>query len=428
MHKNHGGDLMKKILILFLFTFICVNSSYAGGFQINEHGARAMGMGGAFTAQALDPSAIFFNAAGLSFLSGTNVMLGTTLIFPKSDFTGPSPSTTKTDMVSQIFYPSNLYLTHHLENGFAFGLGVYNPYGLGTEWNKDWVGRKLSVKTDLKTYFINPTVSYQLMDNLSIGVGVSYVLADVDLSFRVPTYSTLAPPTPAANDGYAELKADGSGFNFNVGLLYKPINDLSIGLSYRHSTEIEFSGDAKFTDMQALAFYFPGGDGETTITLPYNLLAGIAYNFTPDFTVELGFQYVGWSSYDSLIVDIAEGPNFPLTGKPLQTDSKSSKDWDDSFLLRFGAEYRFDKFAIRAGFVFDKTPQPDKSVEPMLPDADRNEFIVGFGYKVTNSLTFDLAYQLILFKDRTVTSPTNVFPGTYTSTANLIGVNFSYNF
>lgn len=413
---------------MFLIVSLIFGSQvFAGGFQINEHGAKAMGMGGAFTAQANDPSAIFFNPAGLGFQKGMKVMLGTTLIFPSTTFIGPTPLTTETKMKNQIFYPSNVYGTYAMENGIAFGLGVYNPFGLGTEWENDWVGRKLSVKTDLKTFFINPTVSYLVDDQLSLGVGVSYVLADVLLRFRVGTYSSLLPPpTPAAKDGTAELEADGTGINFNAGLLYKPMPELSIGLSYRHSTEIELSGDAKFSDMAALAQFFPGGAGKTTITLPSNILAGVAYDFTPYFTIEVGFQYVGWSSYDSLKVDIAEGPVSPLG--VLQKDMVSGKNWENVYLIRLGGEYRYEQFAFRAGYVYDKTPQPDKSVEPMLPDANRNEFTLGVGYKLTDALNVDFTYQLIIAADRTVTAPTNPLPGTYKSTAHLFGFNVGFGF
>lgn len=422
---------MKRFLLTFCcfvsISFIITSNAKGGGFQINEHGAKAMGMGGAFTAQANDPSAIFFNPAGLGFQQGMNLMLGTTLIFPSNKFIGPSPATTESKMKSQIFYPINIYGTYSLNDAITFGLGVYNPFGLGTEWDKDWVGKRLSIKTDLQTFFINPTVAYRVNEQLSLGFGVSYVLANVNMKFRLQTFSSLQPLTPATVDGTAELDADGNGFNFNVGLLYKPIEDLSLGLSYRHSTKLSLEGNAVFTDMQALQTYFPGGEGKTTITLPYNILFGVAYNFLPELTIEAGFQYVGWKLYDTLDIKIAEGPPAPLLGV-LQKGSRSPKDWENAFLLRLGGEYRFGEFALRAGYIFDKTPQPDKSVEPMLPDADRHELTLGLGYKLSENLDLNFAYQIILFNDRTVVSPTNTFPGTYKSKAHLFGINIGYKF
>lgn len=419
---------IRSCAVLLALAILISGIALAGGYQINEQHARSMGFAGAFVAQASDASAVYFNPAGLAFQKGWRFSGGTTLIIPSTKFTGPSPSTNTTSMESQIFYPSNLYLAFGMENGMTFGLGIYNPFGLGSEWPADWSGRRLSVKTDLRTFYINPSVGYRIDDRLAIGVGVSFIVGDVSLKFRVPTYSTLAPPTPAAKDGTALLEADGTGFGFNVGVLFKPTDRLSIGLSYRSKTDLEFSGEATFSDMQALGPYFPGGTGKTTLPLVNTFAGGVAYRVTDQLTVEADLQYVGWGKYKELKVDLEEGPAFPLTGRPLQSDMGSKKDWEDAYLVKIGAEYRMDRFAFRVGYIMDTTPQPDKSVEPMLPDADRNEFTMGVGYQFTESLSVDAAYQLILFKDRTVSTPVNTFPGTYKSSANLFGINIGYQF
>jgi long-chain fatty acid transport protein len=341
------------------------------------------------------------------------------------------PAATTTGLKKQLFFPSNAYVAYTLDNGLAFGIGFFSPFGLGTEWPAEWDGRRIALKTDIRTFFINPTVAYRINEQLSIGAGASYVFTDVKLKYRTRTYSTLTPPTPAAYDGTASLEADGNAFNFNVGLLYKPLEDLSIGLSYRHSTNVDYSGQASFKDMQALSPWFPGGEGKTTIELPNTFFGGVAYTITPDVTVEADLQYTGWACYDVLQIDIATGPAAPaaLGGGPLQkSPAPAMKDWKNVVMVRVGGEYRADPFAFRAGFIYDQTPQPDKSVEPMLPDANRVEFTLGLGYRITPAINADVAYQFILFSDRSVAAPTNAFPGTYATTANLFGLNLGYSF
>jgi long-chain fatty acid transport protein len=87
-----------------------------------------------------------------------------------------------------------------------------------------------------------------------------------------------------------------------------------------------------------------------------------------------------------------------------------------------------DKLALRAGFIYDATPQPDKAVDPTLPDANRIEVTVGAGYQLTGMISIEVAYQYVKASDRTVTAPTNSFPGTYKTTANLFGVNLGLKF
>lgn len=410
-------------------------SVFAGGYQINEHGARATGMGGAFVARALDGSAIYFNAAGLGFQKGMNLLVGTTLIFPSSTFTGPTPATTSTDMVSQVFYPSNLYGSYAVNEKLVVGLGIYNPFGLGTEWPTDWPtatdkrGSRISVKTDLQTFYINPTVAYKVNDQLSVGAGVSYIIANAEINYRAATYSTF-PTVPASVDGNVGLTGDGSGISFNVGVIYKPMEKLSVGLSYRSLAEIEFTGDATFTNMQALQSYFPGGEGKVTLPMPSNLQIGASYEVMPKLTVEGDFQYVGWSAYDQLEITLPTGPALPAIfgGQPLQkSPAPAKKDWLDGMLFRLGGEYTLnEKVMLRAGYIRDLTPQKTPYVEPMLPDADRNDISIGGGYKINDKMNVDASYLIVLFEDRNSTYPG--FNGTYKSSAHLFSVNFGYTF
>jgi long-chain fatty acid transport protein len=420
-----------KIKLLHLASFVlllalAVSVSFAGGYQINEHGARSVGMGGAFVARASDGSAMFFNPAGLGFQKGINLMLGTTLIMPSTTFTGPTPSTTETSMNSQTFFPSNFYASYSLKDKWVFGLGFFSPYGLGTEWPSTWVGSRLAVKTDLQTFYINPTVAYQVNDKLAFGAGLSVVLGTAKLSYNTTTYSTLAPPTPSATLGTATLDGSGNGVSFDVGVLYKATDKLSVGASYRSLVKLELKGTAAFTNMQALQSFFPGGDGSVTLPMPSNFLLGVAYAVSPKLTLEGDFQWVGWKSYDQLQVTLASGPASPL-GVLQKSPPAQIKNWDDGYLFRLGGEYTInEKFTARAGYIMDVSPQPPSKTEPMLPDGDRNDFSIGGTYQINNKLHVDLAYMLVLFNERKTNNKT--FPGTYKSSANLISIEFGYQF
>jgi long-chain fatty acid transport protein len=317
-------------------------------------------------------------------------------------------------------------------------LGVFTPYGLGTEWPSDWgktlsgvyLGSKTAVKTDLQTFYITPTVAYKVNDQLAFGVGINVVLGSAKLSYRVPTYSTFAPPTPATKDATASLDGTGNGVAFTLGALYKPTEKVSVGASYRSLVKIKFSGTASFTDMQALQTFFPGGDGSVTLPMPSNFQVGLAYTVSPELTVEGDFQWVGWKSYDQLQVTLATGPNAPpfLGGQPLQkSPAPQIKNWDDGYLFRIGGEYKVnDKLTLRAGYIADVSPQPPSKTEPMLPDADRNDFSIGGGYQINEKLRVELAYMLVLFNSRDAS--TAAFPGTYKSNASLISLEFGYQF
>jgi len=417
--------------------------AFAGGWQLNEHGARATGLGGAFVARAADPSAIYFNPAGLAFQKGFNLMAGATFILPSTKISAINGTTQTAEMESQVFYPPNLYVTYEFSDGLVGGLGVFTPYGLGSKYDKNWIGSQLSVETEVQTFYINPTIAYKLSDNFAVGAGVSFIYGTVTLNRRVPKYNTLTAMGGAylpSGPGLGEilLEGTGTGFGFNVGFIYKPTNCLSFGASFRSETMLEFSGDAVFSDMGAFGVggpagnLFPGGEGTATLPMPMNFQAGVAYKISDALTAEVDFQYVGWSAYDKLELDLPVGPTVTLIVGPGQTVTRSlqgpsseDKLWEDGYLFRAGLEYAYnDCWTFRAGGLLDYTPQPTAKMEPMLPDANRVDLTLGVGYKMSKDVTLDFSYMIVMFEDRTSTY--TPFKASYESVAHLIGFNIGY--
>jgi long-chain fatty acid transport protein len=388
---------------------IPLTAAFSGGFQLNEHGARAMGQGGAFAARASDLSAMYFNPAGLAYQNGTQFYAGVTLILPKTSFYGPDQLNTnqETKMVSQTFNPINVYASTQILDNLVVGIGVNNPYGLGTEWPADWSGRFISTKVDLQTFFFTPTIAYKFGDSFSLGVGMNYATGKVTLK-RVLS----DPFDPHAN---ADIEANGTGMGWNVGAMYKASKDLSIGVSYRSQVKIDATGTATFDPMRSV---YPAGDVSSSLTLPATGFLGVAFSPIKNLTLEADYQYVGWSSYKELAV----------TFKKDNSVSVSPKNYEDTYIIRIGGEYAMGDLQLRAGYLYDHTPAPTMYVEPLLPDASRNEVSVGLGYNLTKHLSVDLAYMFIKFDQRKAVGTALNFDGTYSSSANLFAVDLGYSF
>lgn len=395
---------------------------FAGGFQINEHSARAMAMGGAFTAVANDPSAIYFNAAGLTQLKGTHFLFGTTLIAPVSTFRGVAPAITEYDMNKQVFFPSHFWASHSVNDNLALGIGFTSPFGLGTQWDQNWVGRYLAIETSLKVFTISPVVAYKINDNISISAGLVYSWATVKITQK-------NAQTPFPGDAFITLDgSDNSAWGYNLGLLLKPTPQLSIGVSYHSQIKYNFSGTAVSTGAQQLidADQLPNTNVTAKLTSPVNLAVGIAYQVMPDLKLSFDYQYVGWSSYDTLAVDFSD---------PKITDIASPRLYDNSYILRFGAEYNVNKeFSLGGGIYFDKNPVKNEYLNPSLPEGDRLGFSFGFNYKLSNNLVLSASYLFIRAKEVTVTNSKEIytngnspFNGTYNSYANLASISFSYS-
>lgn len=423
---------MKKLLTLLLVCSMFAGSTYAGGFQIGTQNARAMGMAGAFVGMASDASAIYFNPAGLSNVRGFNLVFGTTLIMPTVDFTGPTPLTTKTTTVARTFTPINFYGAYAVNDKWTVGVGVFNPFGLGSEWPDGWIGKSLAVKTEIQTFYVNPTIAYKVNEYFSVGVGFSFVISKVTVvqAIDIPPIP-LAPGVnlPAANN--VKITLDGPGdpsFVINFGFLFKPDDKFSFGFSFRNGTELNFSGDVTFDGLpdKPTGFLighsnlFPAGKVKATIPMPYDIRAGVTYNATKDFTLNVDLMFVGWSSYKTLngILDKTTA---------VWKNLMAPKYYENTTTFRIGGEYRIKDLALRAGYVRDGSPIPTKYMDPSLPGADRNEFTLGIGYQFTPMIRADAAYQYISFK-QDVNDQASQFNGNYVNSTNLFGFNFAFNF
>ncbi len=415
--------MKKKQLPIILSFLLLTGSIFAGGFQINEHGARAMAMAGAYTAIANDASAIYFNPAGITQLSGVNFYGGVTLIAPSASFTGPAPSTTKTDMDSQLFTPFNFYVTYQVTSDLSVGLGVNNQYGLGTKWPVSWPGKYLAYDTNVKSFFFTPVVAYKFSDQFSLSVGAVIAYGDVKI---------IQISNAGAGDFQTELKGNNTAFGFTAGLLYKPVKEFSIGVSYRSSIKWELEGTATSTPagfthpLYHIFIPYPNGDISAPLKTPQNITVGLGYMPTNELTLGADFQYIGWSSYDKLSITFKNyNVNNPTAPGP-STES-IDRNYENTFIIRAGGEYALsDVFALRAGVLYDRNPVKTEYVEPTLPDANRIGVNVGFGYKLTKNLTVDVAYMLLTFSDRNVTGSKFNFNGTYSNIAHLFGADLSF--
>jgi long-chain fatty acid transport protein len=400
-----------RVSTVAIWGILCCSIALSGGYQLNEHGARAVGLGGAFVAQASDPSAIYFNPAGLAFQQGINIYAGGTFVMPTHTYKSLSGKETSTD--NQVFFPPSVYGTYAINSDLVVGLGVFTPYGLGTRWPAGWDGKYYAVNTQIQTFYINPSIAYKINDQLSVGIGVSYIYGSVDLSqnFAKQVSSTTWVTGSMAMSGTANT------WGFNAGIFYRPIEKLSIGASVRTLSRLDFSGDVTYSDIlpTAYAAAFKNGTGSATLPLPANVYVGAAYELTNDLKIEADLQFVGWSAYNTLTMSLPTGT------------VSSVKNWDDAFMGHVGAEYKLNTdWTLRGGLIYDITPQPKSTTEPMMPDADRFDISVGGGYKINDNLYIDAAYMIALFSEKTATYA--ALPGTYNSMAHVVSINVGYSF
>jgi long-chain fatty acid transport protein len=245
------GRVLRALLALPLLALPV--SAHASGFAVESQGARAMGFAGAYVAQAADPSAIFYNAAGIGFLKGKQLYVGGAFTTLSTDFTGsgPNPAAGTLEKSSNgLGVLPAFYYSQQVGERAVIGLGVSRPFALRSEWdNPDtYTGRTICLECKISSWSINPTIAYKVADRFSVGVGLDVRLSQFSLSRRLEASPN---PFPVPTD-VASLTLDSgteTGVGFNLGLLASPTENLSFGLSYRHSVTIDHGAQADFVQI-----------------------------------------------------------------------------------------------------------------------------------------------------------------------------------
>jgi long-chain fatty acid transport protein len=450
-----------KVLSVLVVLLVAATSAMAAGFRLPEQGAKAMGMGMAFTAQADDPSAIYYNPAGIVQLEGQNVMIGGTFIRENgADFTGTTPLTFNTstgvfDSTSETqedldFVIPNAYWTRKAAPDFAYGVGIFAPFGLGQRYGnrQTSIFRNQVTNVEIQTVVVNPTVAWKLNDVLSVGAGVDFMYGKAKLSQA----GVVNVGTPL-NIFQLDLDGHGTAWGYNFGLLLTPEGNFKVGASYRSGFRLDIkNANVNLWEINSTVPFIPnpapppaalnasqvfGGSStyhtsaSTTINMPATFQLGVAY-ILDRLTLEVDLDWTFWSAFKSLKIDIENN-------NALLPDANRPENWKDVVGVDVGAEYRVtDPLALRLGFRYDPSPVPADTLSPLLPDSDRFFYCAGAGYKFRN-WTFDLSYMYLDKKDRTVNNqtPNGVpspvsygagFDGSWSGDAHLLAFDIGYKF
>jgi len=407
---------MHKLLLLGI-TLLAGNIVFSQGFQVNFQGQKQQGMGGAGNALPVDAASVFFNPGSVSFLKENSVNIGFTPTFANTLFEDAN-STSIGHTNSPMGTPFSAYAVYRKkeESKFFFGLGIYTPFGSTIQYEDGWTGRFALTKLQLKSIFIQPTLSYKLNDKIGIGAGFVYSIGNVNLQKDIPVQDA------DGNYGHAELDGKASGFGYNVGLFVQATEKLNIGLSYRSQVNMEVAeGTATFTVPSSLSSNFPSGTFSSALPLPQVATLGLAYKLNDKLAFALDVNYVGWKAYDTLAFDYAQNTASLI-------DTKSARNYKNTLAFRLGANYAVtEKFDARLGIAYGLTPVQNGYVTPETPDANRINYTAGLGYKIGEHFQLDASVFFTHLK-RTDTNLETNLSGTYTTNVIAPGLAIIYKF
>ncbi|MGC9941216.1 MAG: outer membrane protein transport protein [Verrucomicrobiota bacterium] len=380
------------------------DKSSANGFLLPNQDPEAIARGDAFAATADNPSAIYYNPAGITQLSGENIRVGLYMISPGVKYTSPDGATAK---ANSDFQPvPQVYATCSLPNTpISLGLGIYVPYGLSINWGDNAPFNTIAQSGNLTYVTINPVVAWRVCQTLSVAIGptINYSQASFKQAFF---YSPLAPL------GQFSVKGDGTDLGFNAGILWQPHPMVSFGINYRSPTSIVYSGNSEFSPVA------PSTSTTATIKFPQYVVGGVSFRPTTNWNVEVDVNWTDWDTEKQIVFN---SPSFGDLALPL--------DFKSSFTYDFGVTRQLGKgYFASVGYIYSQNSSPDQNFTPLIPDANLQLGGIGFGHH-GQRWDWAVGYQFAFNAGRTVSGNANpLADGTYRIFNNAFNVATTYKF
>lgn len=394
---------LAAIASLLLVVGYVSSQALASGFMVPELSASAMGKGSAIVADYDDPALIWYNVGGTAFLPPASISLGALFAFGHTEFE-PAGGGEAVGTIDKFFTLPRVFMDAAVLDWMHVGFGFYTAYGLGNKYDEEWIGRVNAISAEMQSVSFNPTLAFKVHPQLGIGVGFVAMKAAAELVNGLPE----------AVGGKVLFGGEGWTYGAHAGVTFKAIPEvLSIGASYRSRMALGLDGRVDFDPHPDFAPVLLDQKGSAEINTPDYIRLGVSWFVTPRLRLSLDGDYVMWSVYDKLVLELEDGQQIA-----------TNYGYEDAFMVRIGVEWKpeaAEGLAIRGGFIYDDSPAVDGKVGPTLPDADKLNFCVGVGYQM-DWLRFDAGYMLNYYLPNEVKGFDTTPDGTYKTLAHLASI------
>lgn len=406
------NNKFNKLTLAAAITAAFASQAHAGGYQINEQSVSGQGYGHAGRSSNVhDATIVYGNPAGMSFLDRAQVTAGATYLNVNTDISnveasrtidpgalvgaptgnqipiGSIPGGNDGNMVPGTAIPFAFY-AQPVTDQLAFGFGVYAPFGSKTDYEDDFQGRYFGNYTEVTVVSAQPTVSYRFNEQLAVGVGVTYNQVEGELRRQVPS----GPSYDPATDIDARVDGKDEAWGYNLGVIYRPIPETTLGLTYRSKVDYELEGNYRAIAPDGTTALNPGtgtplqSNANLDLTTPETVNFSLTQQMTDRLKLMFGASWVRWSHFDEIRVVNDQGG--PITDEP--------QNYENAWAFATGGEYQLTPtLALRAGVTLDFTPSNDEDRSVRIPSDDRRIFSLGAGWSPTPDMTLDFAYSYL---------------------------------
>lgn len=404
---------MNKFLIALLGMAAGTLPALAEGYQINTLSAKQLGMGHTGVAMKLGAESMYFNPAGLGFMSSTfDASASAAFIMPDATANMPDGSKYSTDC--GVSTPMNFSAAFSIYDNLKAGVAFYTPYGSAIDWGYDWPGAVLSQNVSLKVFTVQPSLAWKITDRLSVGAGAMISWGSVDLNKGLITPGSMdmmigvlkaTGQLPAATSGFGNitpasvnLTGDaGVVCGLNIGAMFDILPNWTVGASWRSQMSMKVKkGDARLSYANELAAsllqnqigLINEANFKAEMPCPWVFSLGTSWKPVKALTLAFDARLTGWHAYRSLDIEFASLPE--------QFNQHIDKKYSNAWCFSLGAQYAVTRrFDARLGLMVDTTPVNSDYYNPETPGMTKVEPTIGLSFRPVKGLSIDASFMYI---------------------------------
>ena len=373
-----------------LLVSLIASSSQAGGLYLYELGTPDVGTAAAgWAARAQDAATVFTNPAGMTRLEKSELLVGVQPLYLNAEFSPDSNTTTSgSDGDASSWLPAGgLYYVHNLMPKLKIGVSTVGYFGLGLEYENDWVGRYYVQEIKLQALGVQPALAYQVTDWLSLGVGVVALYGVLDEKVAVNNID------PNQADGKLKIEDSDWTYQANLGVLVEPRKGTRFGLTYLSEGDLEFKDDPNFSNlgpgMEAILRANGLLDAKIKIefTMPQALMFSAYHDINDRWAIMGNLGWQDWSEFGKVGVAVTSEDTSSLT---------IDRNYKDTWHVAVGAQYRVAApWLLTAGVAYDSSMVDDEDRTPDLPMGEAWRFGLGARYDWSEKLAFGMGYTFL---------------------------------
>ncbi|MFZ0390636.1 MAG: hypothetical protein WAN36_09255 [Calditrichia bacterium] len=417
------------LTLLLLIPFYSFSQSNEDAIRITDNqlgfGARALGMGGAYSGVADDYSAVYWNPAGLAqmrkmefWLELSHVNFNNDLVYLNQDLNA-STSATKFGSFGMVF-PVPTY-----RGSLVFSLGYQRLKDF--EYANEFTGMS-AAGSDRLDFFLDSTDTVypfygepaqknefsqdegslnqwsaagavDISPNISAGLALNYWTgsSDYQLDFSQVDVNDNFDSTmyPANFYDYLEnrrIQSSYSSFSMKLGGLFRAGRFARIGLgiqlpqTFTVKEDYLLESSVSFDDGEIIYFADEQGEFEYKVKMPFRFNAGASVA-AGGFLLAAGAEYTDWTQVK---FDKPSGADLNQDYASLLNQNRFFKsDYRGTLKWQVGGEagLPFLDSQVRAGFIYDPSPSATAQSEN-----DRKYITLGYGVLIDRIFKIDVAY------------------------------------